>query len=85
MAFAVFQYPITHCALALARSKKFAIASKSIFKSHDEKTSWFTCGSGVARDRAWEMKKILYRNNVEQERKRNFFNRLEATAVGKSK
>src|SRR5215510_7220949 len=35
--------------------------------------------------RAWQIKKILERNNVEEEGKRNFFNRLEATPVGKLK
>jgi len=85
MVFAVFHYSITHCALALARSEKFVIGRKSIFKSHREKSGWFTCAYGGARDRAWQMNKNLYRNNVEQEGKRNFFNRLEATAVGKSK
>jgi len=38
-----------------------------------------------ARDRAWQIKKVLERNNVEEEGKRNFFNRLEATGVGKLK
>jgi hypothetical protein len=70
---------------SVSKGGKFAIASKSIFKFHHQKTSCLPGGAVGARDRAWQIKKVLERNNVEEEGKRNFFNRLEATPVGKLK
>src|SRR5262249_593727 len=69
---------------SVSKGGKFAIASKSIFKFHHQKTSCLPTRDGV-RDRAWQIKKVLERNNVEEEGKGNFFNRLEAKVVGESK
>jgi hypothetical protein len=58
---------------SVSKVRTFAIASKSIFKSHHQKSSWFACACGGVRDRAWQMKKILERNNVAQEGSGIFF------------
>src|SRR5262249_43855687 len=59
----IYSFSLSYYALCTSASKvrKFAIASKSVFKFHHQKTSCLPGRAVGARDRAWQMKKVLDR------------------------